>query len=227
MITQIYSIISVEEALDCARAGADYIGVLVEDEGFNCPCAIPLETAVEIFRALEGKAVRVLIPSSAIEENIIHYAVTAKPDIVHLSSGFKSSAEFEKHLKSALPGVKIMQAIGMSGPEAFDEAMMRQEHADFLLLDTVVSGAKNGSIGAIGATHDWSISRKIVEHAKIPVILAGGLGPDNVEAAIRTVQPYGVDSLTKTSVKDENGKLLHKDIEKVRQFCEIAHEVQA
>ena len=101
---------------------------------------------------------------------------------------------------------------------------MRQKYADYLLLDTVMPGRKG--IGAIGLPHDWNISKKIVEDAKIPVILAGGLGPDNVEEAIRKVRPFGVDSLTKTSVKDENGKLLHKDIEKVRQFCAIAHSVK-
>ncbi|MBR2582280.1 MAG: hypothetical protein IKD61_02685 [Oscillospiraceae bacterium] len=77
-------------------------------------------------------------------------------------------------------------------------------------------------IGAAGITHDWSIDRRIKEAVSVPVVLAGGLGPDNVEAAIAAVHPDGVDSLTATSVK-ENGILVRKDIEKVRAFCKKAH----
>ena len=160
LITQIYSIISVEEALQCVEAGSDYIGVLVEDAGRGCPCAVPLETAADIFRALAGKATRVMIPASDREENILHYARTAQPDIVHLSSSFKSSAAFQAKLEAALPGAKIMQAIGMSGPEAYDEALQRQKYADYLLLDSVSPNTQNGGIGAVGVPHDWSISKK-------------------------------------------------------------------
>ena len=55
------------------------------------------------------------------------------------------------------------------------------------------------------------------------VILAGGLGPENVAEAIKAVHPDGVDSLTKTSVV-KDGVILHKDIERVREFCRIAKE---
>ena len=57
----------------------------------------------------------------------------------------------------------------------------------------------------------------------VPVIEAGGLGPDNVADAIKKIKPYGVDSLTKTSIKYEGGNM-EKDIEKVRLFCERADE---
>lgn len=69
----------------------------------------------------------------------------------------------------------------------------------------------------IGETHDWGLSKKIVESVFIPVILAGGLGPDNVAEAISKVKPFGVDSKTKTDKDDGSGK----DIEKVREFVKI------
>jgi phosphoribosylanthranilate isomerase len=73
-------------------------------------------------------------------------------------------------------------------------------------------------IGALGVTHDWRISRRIVASVHIPVVLAGGLGPANVADAIRAVRPAGVDSKTKT---DRDG--LHaKDIDRVRRFHEAA-----
>lgn len=225
MKTQIYSMVSVEEALASVEAGADHIGALVEDEGVGCPCSITVEMAKAIFDAVGDKALRILIPESKYEDNIIAYAKASGPDVIHLSGAFKSSAEFRERVRRELPGVKIMQAIGVVGPESVEEAIERQKHADFLLLDTMVPN-DHGGIGAIGVTHDWELDRQIVEAVDIPVIIAGGLGPDNVEEAIRYVKPYGVDSLTKTSIKDENGKLLCKDIELVREFCKRAHAVE-
>ena len=225
MITQIYSMVSAEEAVASVEAGADHIGALVQDEGMGCPCSVSVETAKAIFDAVGNTAVRILIPESRYEDNIIAYAKATGPDVIHLSGTFKSSAEFRARVERELPGVRIMQAIGVTGPEAVEEAIERQKYADFLLLDTAVPNP-TGSIGAIGVTHDWDLDKKIVESVDIPVIIAGGLGPDNVEDAIRYVRPYGVDTLTKTSIKDENGELLCKDIELVRQFCEKAHSVK-
>jgi len=72
-------------------------------------------------------------------------------------------------------------------------------------------------VGATGETHDWSISRRIVERVDVPVILAGGLGPDNVAEAIRTVEPAGVDSYTETSRTERR-----KDIARSRAFVRAA-----
>ena len=73
-------------------------------------------------------------------------------------------------------------------------------------------------IGALGVTHDWNISRQIVEAARTPVILAGGLGPDNVVDAILAVKPAGVDSKTRTDL----GNTHTKDLSKVAAFNKAA-----
>jgi len=88
--------------------------------------------------------------------------------------------------------------------------------ADYLLLDSKKKG--DWQVGATGETHNWEISKQIVESVKTPVILAGGLGPDNVEEAIEKVKPFGVDSKTKT----DNSKTGQKDLEKVREFVKKA-----
>ncbi|MGE5445853.1 MAG: phosphoribosylanthranilate isomerase, partial [Ignavibacteriales bacterium] len=56
--------------------------------------------------------------------------------------------------------------------------------ADYLLLDS--HDPRDKQIGALGKIHDWSTSKRIVTSVKTPVILAGGLGPDNVLEAIQT-----------------------------------------
>jgi phosphoribosylanthranilate isomerase len=93
--------------------------------------------------------------------------------------------------------------------------------ADILLLDSHRRGDRQ--IGALGVTHSWEIDRKIVESVRIPVIIAGGLGPDNVMDAIRAVQPAGVDSKTKTD-KDDGSHT--KDLQKVRRFVERAKSLK-
>ena len=62
------------------------------------------------------------------------------------------------------------------------------------------------------------MAKRLSELLGKPVIMAGGLGPDNVADAIEQCKPYGVDSLTKTSIKYDGG-YMEKDIDKVRQFC--------
>jgi len=70
-----------------------------------------------------------------------------------------------------------------------------------------------GASGATGKTHDWEISRALVAHSRNPVILAGGLNPDNIASAIRVVHPWGVDC--HTGVEGCDGR---KDYGLVRAF---------
>ena len=84
---------------------------------------------------------------------------------------------------------------------------------DAILLDTQ-SGDR---IGGTGQVHDWAISRRIVEALDSRVLLAGGLRPDNLAAAIEQVQPFGVD--VNSGVEFQNGE---KDPEKVAAFVRLA-----
>ncbi|WP_164936490.1 hypothetical protein [Bradyrhizobium nanningense] len=67
-------------------------------------------------------------------------------------------------------------------------------------------------------THDWNISRRIVEAVGTSVILAGRLDADNVAQAINVVRPAGVDSKTKTDRQASHAK----DLERVKRFYEAA-----
>lgn len=67
--------------------------------------------------------------------------------------------------------------------------------------------------GDTGKTHDWGISQRLVQLSNRPVILAGGLTPDNVRMAILQVKPAGVDC--HTGVEDASGR---KSREKVERF---------
>jgi phosphoribosylanthranilate isomerase len=109
-----------------------------------------------------------------------------------------------------------MRSVPVTGPDAVGVAQAYDGVVDWILLDSHHAG--DLQIGAQGVTHDWSISRKIVESVRTPVILAGGLGPDNVKEAIRSVRPAGVDSKTRT---DQDGTH-SKDLAKVETFYRAA-----
>jgi phosphoribosylanthranilate isomerase len=106
-----------------------------------------------------------------------------------------------------------MRSIPVVGDESIAIARSYDAIADMLLLDSHQPG--DVQIGVLGVTHNWEIDRKIVESVRIPVIIAGGLGPDNVVDAIRMVRPAGVDSKTKTD-KDDGSHT--KDLQKVERF---------
>lgn len=220
MITQIYSIQSVEEALACIDAGADRIGVLVGEKNGPFPCAVDEKTCKEIYDAIGDKAVRVLISVRENPEEILQETALLKPDVLHLCANYDGNESFKRELNEKVPGVVLMEAVGVEDHSAVAEAKRKAEFADILILDSVSKTVPG--VGAAGVTHDWSIDAEIVKSVKIPVILAGGLGVDNVADAIESVHPAGVDSLTKTSVK-KDGVILHKDIDLVREFCQIAH----
>ncbi|MCR4875811.1 MAG: hypothetical protein K5922_01415 [Clostridiales bacterium] len=77
-----------------------------------------------------------------------------------------------------------------------------------------------------GLTHDWRFDAGIVRSVPMPVIVAGVPGPGNVAECIRQVRPFGVDSLTKTTHKDQDG-IMEKDILKVIAFCRNADKAAA
>lgn len=101
-----------------------------------------------------------------------------------------------RELRVALPAVKRVQVIHVSGPAALDEAREVAPWVDALLLDSGNPALAVKELGGTGRVHDWSVSRRIREAVRIPVFLAGGLHAGNVAAAIAAVEPFGIDVCT-------------------------------
>ena len=220
MITQIYSIHSIEEAAMCLEAGVDHIGVAL-DTGMGCPREVDYPTCKAIFDYIGNRAKKVLIIVSLDEKPIIEFTPKLRPDILHICGNeFKCTKELADNLRSICPGIEIMQAVGLPNENALEEAIHFASFCDYLILDTINPAIT--SIGVAGKTHSWEDDKRIVEAVSpTKVIMAGGLGPDNVYDAIKAVRPYGVDSFTKTSNKI-NGVLQGKDKEKILSFVKEA-----
>jgi phosphoribosylanthranilate isomerase len=218
MIVQIYTVQSPEEGIALAECGVDHIGITPSDHGL--PGELSNEYAAEIFAAIGNKAVKVALTVDSDLKKIVAMVKTVNPDILHLCGDLKLMTPARVlELRGMLPGLKIMQAIPVMDDSALQIALDYEPVAEYFILDSYSD--QIGGIGAAGFTHDWSISRAIVEQSKIPVILAGGLSADNVVEAIRQVQPWGVDSLTRTNLPLGDGKF-RKDLEKVKLFVERA-----
>ncbi|MBV8506720.1 MAG: phosphoribosylanthranilate isomerase [Alphaproteobacteria bacterium] len=215
MLVQIYEVQTPEEAVALARLGVDHIGVLVGDGAF--PRELTTDRASAIFAALPPGANRVALSLSADLAEIARVIEQTRPDIIHIGAAVELfSVRETRTLKTGFPDVRIMRAIPIVDEASVECANDHGGVADFLLLDSHEPGDRQ--IGGLGRTHDWSISRRIVEEVGVPVILAGGLDADNVVAAISVVRPAGVDSKTKTDRADGNGK----DLDKVRRFVAAA-----
>jgi phosphoribosylanthranilate isomerase len=118
-------------------------------------------------------------------------------------------------IREANPGVKLVQVIHVLDEKSIEYAIEVAENSDTLLLDSGNPGAKVKILGGTGKTHNWSLSRKIVEQTDVPVFLAGGLTSINVQEAIETVQPFGIDLCS--SVRT-NGNL---DEQKLSVFMKV------
>jgi phosphoribosylanthranilate isomerase len=163
-------------------AGADAVGFVVEIDdsrhSISTGQAADLISQVPIYT----KSVAVIAPVDV--DEAVRLAAQTKADVLQLHGSLapKNLAELKSRVHQ-----KLIAAVAANkgGKEAMRFGMV----VDAILLDTMV----NGKLGGRGSVHDWDLSAEIVRSLRVPVILAGGLHPGNVAAAIEKVRPYAVD----------------------------------
>jgi len=215
MLTQIYEVSTPSEADAISGLGIDHVGVLVGNGSF--PRERSAREAIAIIAAIRAPSKSSALFLSADIALIEQMARELRPTIIHLGA----STELLRpknviDLRKVLPNLLFMRSVPVTGSGSIAIAKSYDGIVDFLLLDSHREG--DAQIGALGVTHDWNISRHIVETVRTPVILAGGLGPDNVVDAILAVKPAGVDSKTRTDLGDTH----IKDLTKVAAFNKAA-----
>jgi phosphoribosylanthranilate isomerase len=214
MIIQIYAFTKPEEAAAAAHMGVDQIG-FVAGKYDLVPGELTFAEARALVEALPEGTTSSAITMSTDTDEILRMVAAVQPHILHISTDLEDvPVEQMVELRKRLPPeVRLMKAIPVYDESSVTEAQKFAAVSDILLLDTKVTGFPG--VGATGHVHDWNVSRKIVETAGIPVILAGGLSAENVAEAIRVVQPWGVDSNTATNVP---GDPVEKDLDRVAAF---------
>jgi phosphoribosylanthranilate isomerase len=124
------------------------------------------------------------------------------------------AAEELAKIRSAWPALVVIKSLIVRGDnldELKELIAASAPYVDAYITDSF--DTQSGAEGATGKTHDWAIDRALVEQSPKPVILAGGLNPDNVREAILTVRPFGVD--VHTGIEGADGR---KDAELTRRF---------
>ena len=186
---KICCISSLAEARMAAAAGASALGLVGHMP--SGPGVIDDVLIAAIARATPPPLATFLLTSETRVPDIIAHHQQVHTNTIQLVDAL-SEGTYEE-LREALPGVKLVQVIHVVGEESLDEALDIAQKVDALLLDSGNPNAAVKELGGTGRVHDWSVSRKISQQAAVPVFLAGGLKPDNVQEAVRAVQPYGLD----------------------------------
>jgi phosphoribosylanthranilate isomerase len=196
-----------EEALGCLAAGANTLGLLL---GLThlADDKITLEAAQGIVAAVPPVTRTVMVTHLLSAAEIARMAGSAGVTSIQIHDDLPVEGVLQ--LRQMLPTIELIKAVHVTGDEALKKAKQYAPHVDFLLLDS----RTKDRLGGTGLVHDWDLSASIVRAVGIPVILAGGLNPENVEAAIAKVRPAGIDANSGLETVDAR-----KDYAKVRNFA--------
>jgi phosphoribosylanthranilate isomerase len=202
-----------KEDLDAATAaGADAVGFVVGTTA--SPRNISLEKAEKLIRQVPPfvKSVLVTVPTSI---NDLRTYEKLNPDVIQIHG---ENLPFAATIQKSLSNISLIRAVNANLTCALDTASEASKMFDAVLLDSFAEGRYGGT----GVVHDWELSKSVkqVIHPK-PLILAGGLTPENVADAVRFVQPYAVD--VSSGVEQQPGI---KDNQKMVDFIKNAKEVR-
>ena len=239
MIVQIYEIQEPGEAALMAECGVDHIGgVVLSMSDWKIPA---LRDSVSVIREAGRKSS--IIPLFADPESVYRVIDWYRPDIIHFCDALNkgtlvreeavhAAITLQAGVRERFPGVEIMRTIPIATPGSghlvptLELGRRLAAASDWFLTDTLlVGGAEqpvDGHIGITGKTCDWRMAADLVRESSIPVILAGGLSPENVADGLRATSPAGADTCTATNLLDGEGRPIRfrKDPSKVRRFVE-------
>ncbi|AOW79676.1 phosphoribosylanthranilate isomerase [Halodesulfurarchaeum formicicum] len=184
------------------EAGVDAVGAIV-DVPVETPRAVEVTHAARLFAAVPPFVSTVLVTMPESADRARELIDRVDPDAIQVHAGLAPAA-----VEALAEETSAIAAVGHDEPAIKEYA----DAADGLLVDsTDESGA-----GGTGQTHDWTATRELTQ-LDTPIVLAGGLTPENVRSAVTTVGPYAVDAAS--GVEAEPGQ---KDAAAMDQFVAAA-----
>lgn len=242
MLVQIYEIQTPPEAEKCISLGVDHLGsVLLSEEDWRRPFIR------EVIRLTEGTGSKSsLIPLFHREETLYRSLEYYQPHFIHFCDSLTDDRgspvelderiSLQRRMRERFPQVRIIRSIPVP-PEGLAPylpvlslAKTLEPVSDLFLIDTWLGREPvEGYIGITGRPADLKRSAELVRESRIPVILAGGLSPENVHDALVQVKPAGADSCTHTNALDASGRSIRfrKDFRKVERFVREVRRAEA
>ena len=213
-IIKICGIKTLKDALAAIEAGADYLGFNFYPKSVRF---IEKETCAEITFVLKREHPQIKLVGVFVNSPVDE--VKAILETCHLDLAQLHGDETPEMVESF--NGKAFKAIRLSASRAINESVfpflksVPESASPALLIDAAVKGVYGGS----GVTADWSAAAELAK--KYPLLLAGGLTPENVADAVRQVKPWGVD--VASGVESEPGK---KDASKMKSFVRAILDIR-
>jgi len=211
--TKICGLMRPEDAALAASAGADYVGVVVKVA--YSKRSLDYDEAQAVLEAADCDHVVLLLEPSL--EELLQAFEHLRPQAFQLVG--EDEPAFLERARRALPEeVELWKSLHLpagAGRE-FDLSGLLERaraYAEAGAAKFILDSKVGKEYGGTGRTSNWELARQVVQEVDLPVLLAGGLSPDNVAEAVKTVQPFGVD--VATGVEKVLGE---KSPEKVRRF---------
>jgi phosphoribosylanthranilate isomerase len=202
-----------EDLAVAVAAGADAVGFLVGVP--SSPRNLTLERTKTLLKQVPLFVDSVVVTAPKSIEWLLEVCERLKPSAIQIH-GKKQLDSLEIH--ETVTSTRLIKTVYVT-EDAFNEKVIE----DLKMFDAVLMDSfSRGQYGGTGKVHDWILSRQIREAvAPVPVILAGGLKPENVKEAVLAVEPYAVD--VASGVEAIPGV---KDPKKVRAFVENAKQIK-
>ena len=163
-------------------AGADAVGVITEVP-VDSPREVDPAKAADLLADVPPFVTATLVTMPEDADHAVDLVRAIRPDAIQLHGEF--SEEDIGYIR-AETGIKVIPAIDYTDT---DRAHALDEAADAILVDSTQADGAGGT----GETHDWEATAELAETLTSPVVLAGGLTPDNVAEAVRVAAPFAVD----------------------------------
>lgn len=200
-----------EDALLAAAAGADAIGILHGQE-HPSPDFVDLATAQQILSVLPPFVSGVLVTHVSNPTAVLQMIRELGVATVQLHSDMRPADV--RLIRQAMPTLRLLKSCHVLGKESLQTPLEYLELVDGFVLDTY--NPTTGQVGGSGVTHNWELSREIIQaFPQRPFLLAGGLTASNVAQAIAMTKPYGVDVNSGTKAPDG-----YKSAESLSQFVQ-------
>lgn len=212
---KICCIASIEEANMAIKYGASVLGLVSEMP--SGPGVITEEEISEIVNNVPSGIKTFLLTSKQNSEEIINQLKKCKTTSVQIVDNL--IAGNYNDIRNALPMIEIVQVLHVSDVSSINDAIVISKYVDAILLDSGNQKLDIKELGGTGRTHDWTISKKIVDAVSVPVYLAGGIKTENVVEAIKSVNPYGLDLCSSVRTNDK------LDEKKLKEFFNTVNSI--